>query len=204
MKVQVRRSAFTLIELLVVIAIIAILIGLLVPAVQKVRESASRSSCSNNLKQIALAVHSYHDATNYLPTSNGQYSAASPGWSWLAKILPYIEQQNLYAACGVPTANLNGTNGGTAGAVASPVKSYLCPADPAFSGQPVNDQTNLGGLSVGCTSYKGVCGSNWEWGNSAWNPVTCTTCPKPNNGPQGLDSGNGIFYRSDFSTAGGG
>src|SRR4051812_39545017 len=112
------RAALTLVELLVAIAIIAVLIGLLLPAVQSVRGAAARTRCGNNLRQIALATHAYHDAHGRLPPGQiGPYTPLpgrpyygwgpdSRGWSWLARILPHLEQTTLAEQASVPNKTL--------------------------------------------------------------------------------------------------
>jgi prepilin-type N-terminal cleavage/methylation domain-containing protein/prepilin-type processing-associated H-X9-DG protein len=142
------RVGFTLIELLVVIAIIAVLIGLLLPAVQKIREAANRMSCANNLKQIGLAIHNYESTYSILPAAytklpspdpdpNAQFAGPRKGLSLLANLLPYVEQDNLYRQLNATksefnTVNVppNGPHSGTNTAYAQTVKTYLCPSDP--------------------------------------------------------------------------
>ena len=133
MRLSRSRSAFTLIELLVVIAIIAILIGLLLPAVQKVREAAARMQCQNNLKQMGLACQNYHDTNNRMPpcgaTDQPPFGTGGGyGSSWMIFILPYIEQDNLYRIW-----QLTGSSayGGPNDSVSVPsIKTYLCPSSP--------------------------------------------------------------------------
>jgi prepilin-type N-terminal cleavage/methylation domain-containing protein len=123
-------QGFTLIELLVVIAIISVILGLLMPAVQMAREAASRIKCANNLKQIGLAMHNYHDAFKTLPPSRRSMSE-SFSWAWL--ILPQLEQDNLYNAVPVTTQIFNVPTNLLAGSV--PV--YYCPTRRDSAGGPV-------------------------------------------------------------------
>jgi prepilin-type N-terminal cleavage/methylation domain-containing protein/prepilin-type processing-associated H-X9-DG protein len=138
------RPAFTLIELLVVIAIIAILIGLLLPAVQKVREAAARTACQNNLKQLGLAMHNYHGAYNRFPPARNPFSPPPPlVHSALSRLLPFVEQDNLGRLIDFSTPPLyfSGTTPPSAGnytASVTVVKLWLCPSD-SVQGQVPGD-----------------------------------------------------------------
>jgi prepilin-type N-terminal cleavage/methylation domain-containing protein/prepilin-type processing-associated H-X9-DG protein len=214
-----RVRAFTLIELLVVIAIIAILIGLLLPAVQKVREAAARMQCSNNLKQLAISVHSYHDANGTLPRNGnpahlldshnrgpqgqgtGCCGNATPRWSWIAHCLPYFEQDNLAKQGNIPMGNMNTTGG--VQAYRTDLKTLTCSSDIS------NPRLRTNGANLGTavmTSYKGVSGDNWgtdffgvtndqNFSTAYRNPTTGANLAQLQNG---LERGNGIFWRADI------
>jgi prepilin-type N-terminal cleavage/methylation domain-containing protein/prepilin-type processing-associated H-X9-DG protein len=167
---QVRRG-FTLVELLVVIAIIGVLIGLLLPAVQTAREAARRSQCTNNLKQIMLAVLNYEQSHKVLPISIAPYDEgglAGSGLSWMVGIFPYLEQGNLFQAM-----NLTGSMARRQGMlrlenrplVAAKPPSYYCPSDDAIEGF-VTDAWQAAGTKFAKTSYAGVLGPH-NMGNAS-------------------------------------
>jgi prepilin-type N-terminal cleavage/methylation domain-containing protein len=152
------RHGFTLVELLVVIAIIALLIGLLMPAVQRVREAANRIKCGNNLKQIGIAMHMYHDNYRTLPTSRLSDFHAT----WAVLIMPYIEQDNLYKQWVLPNTYYSQT----AVARLTPVPIYFCPSRRTHQTPPVasimgdqDDDTGptLGPLTPGALGDYGAC-----------------------------------------------
>jgi len=191
-----RRSGFTLIELLVVIAIIAILIGLLLPAIQKVREAAARAQCQNNIKQLGIAAHGYESSYNALPPA-----MTVDGWGPIALLLPHMEQENLYRQLVInpqatTVAQMYFQIGANQTALRNPVKSLRCPATPdGASAQRANVGIYYGTRGTDFTNIN----TSWSGTHLAFGPPTSGLLGKTNYlgvaGDWRYGAGfNGIFY----------
>jgi prepilin-type N-terminal cleavage/methylation domain-containing protein/prepilin-type processing-associated H-X9-DG protein len=203
MKVRTRRRGFTLIELLVVIAIIAVLIALLLPAVQAAREAARRAQCTNNLKQIGLALHNYHTANNTFPpgtsasfnsvniNNGGSPCIAWNGWSAQTLMLPYLEQTSIYNAANFAFDPINDPQVVNTTAFFTKINAFLCPSDGNAGASGSGGSTpciNSYYASTGTTNYSnGAIDSFTGQVGGTNNGTTVSQC----NGGNGS---TGIFY----------
>lgn len=185
---------FTLVELLVVIAIIGVLVALLLPAVQAAREASRRSQCGNNVRQIGIALHNYHDVfqafpINYRPKgTTGATDYAT--WSWMQGILPFIEQGNLYNTLSVSERMSLANN---LKAAETPIKTYLCPSDGLTRNGMMSGRSDGGGTKA-VTNYKACSGAAWNWAF-----VNTNNMRWPNDG-NGLLHCDGLICSNSYSS----
>ncbi|MCA9085648.1 MAG: DUF1559 domain-containing protein [Planctomycetaceae bacterium] len=188
---KTRNKGFTLIELLVVIAIIAILIALLLPAVQQAREAARRTQCKNNLKQFGLALHNYADTfsrfpAGYTDTVWGNAPARDGGWSWAARILPYIDQAPLFNSIDFnyhpygTVGTISDPNGNNNKACATIIPAFQCPSDVNPGKRPINATSAGGTAEIAISSY---CASSGAFdGQPCFQSGTAVDVNERNNG----------------------
>ncbi|MDB4637369.1 DUF1559 domain-containing protein [Planctomycetaceae bacterium] len=188
---HLRQRGFTLIELLVVIAIIAVLVALLLPAVQQAREAARRSACKNNLKQIGLALHNYHDTYNSLPLGVRNDQGNRWGMSWFVGILPYVDQAPLYNQLN-PSAAHSGYIGNGAVANRKTISVLACPSSPM---DPINKDTGRGWTQrphyIGISGATNGDGFTNPTNSNQFNTNNCCSAT-----PQGIRSVNGVLVPS--------
>ncbi|MBI2480802.1 MAG: DUF1559 domain-containing protein [Planctomycetia bacterium] len=186
-----RRAGFTLVELLVVIAIIGILVALLLPAVQAAREAARRMSCSNNMKQVGLALHNYHDTFKVFPPHSLDALPKRNRLAWTVHLLPFIENQPLYDKFDFSVLYNVGSNN-ILGMTAVPV--FHCPSNKSKTSSLANGGESIGGVATFTTNYYGVMGPKGT------NAQTNTAYPWSNVGPHGGFANSG-FFKQNTSTS---
>lgn len=184
-----RQCGLTTIELVVAITVVGVLVALLLPAIQSVREASRQVACRNNIKQLALAMQTYESAHTVFPLSYGRagFSNDSVSASWLQSILPHIDEGGLYAELRFGKPLKDASNTAVARTV---VPDFLCPSDTDDDGL-MSFRSNVPGIWA-INNYKACAGSNWDWG--PFSPVVTTRGRNANN-PDGLDHGNGIIWR---------